>query len=246
MYIRSIELNGGVFKDADAYLNDIPAISRTRSLDISQRPVTFFVGENGSGKSTLLEAVAVAAGFNPEGGSRNFNFASKNTHSALYEHTRLVRSAARPRDGYFLRAESFYNVASNIDELDWDGGLINSYGGRSLHRQSHGESFMALVLNRLGGNGLYIFDEPEAALSPSRQLALLCAIHNLANANSQLLIATHSPILMAYPDALIYQLNENGIAPIAYDETENYRITRSFLNNPKRMLDILLNDEDDA
>ncbi len=239
MYIRSIELLDGEFAGEDAYLASIPAIRGLDKLDLAARPVTFFVGENGSGKSTLLEAVAVAAGFNPEGGSLNLRFATADTHSGLYSRLRLVREPRRPRDGYFLRAESFYNVASAIDELDEDHTLIDSYGGRSLHRQSHGESFLSLVLNRLGGAGLYIFDEPEAALSPSRQLALLCAMHRLAQARSQLLIATHSPILMAYPGAAIYLLDEQGIAPVAYEDTEHYQVTRSFLQDPARMLKAL-------
>ena len=237
MYIRSIELLDGEFTGEDAYLASIPAIRGLDRVDLSARPVTFFVGENGSGKSTLLEAVAVAAGFNPEGGSLNLRFATADPLSSLYSRLRLVREPQRPRDGYFLRAESFYNVASALDEIDDTG--YRSYGGRSLHRQSHGESFLSLVLNRLGGTGLYIFDEPEAALSPSRQLALLCAMHRLVQARSQLLIATHSPILMAYPGAAIYLLDEQGIAPVAYEDTEHFQVTRSFLQDPARMLKAL-------
>lgn len=236
MYIRSVELLEGHFAGEDAYLASIPAIRGMGKLDLSARPVTFFVGENGSGKSTLLEAVAVAAGFNPEGGSSNLRFATADTHSGLHRHMKLVREPVRPRDGYFLRAESFYNMASALDEVD---DLNRGYGGKSLHRQSHGESFLALVVNRLGGRGLYIFDEPEAALSPARQLALLCEMHRLVQNRSQLLIATHSPILMAYPEAVIYRLDESGVGAVAYEDTEHYAITRSFLQNPKRMLDIL-------
>ncbi|NCB31451.1 MAG: ATP-binding cassette domain-containing protein [Clostridia bacterium] len=242
MYIRSIALVDGNFSGDDAYLGAIPAIRGLGRLDISASPVTFFIGDNGSGKSTLLEAVAIASGFNPEGGSINLRFSSMDTHSGLYRRLKLIREPYRPQDGYFLRAESFYNMASAIDEVDEDHTLIPSYGGKSLHRQSHGESFLALVLNRLGGRGLYIFDEPEAALSPSRQMTLLCALHRLAENRSQILIATHSPILMAYPGATIYQLGEAGIAPVAYEDTEHYRITRSFLQNPRHMLDILLAD----
>ena len=243
MYIRSVALTDSLFAGDDAYLCAIPAIRSLGTLDLSRAPVTFLVGENGSGKSTLLEAIAVASGFNPEGGSKNFNFATADTHSGLHRHLRITRSPIRPRDGFFLRAESFYNVASNIDALDEGvGDFLQSYGGKSLHRQSHGESFLSLVLNRLGGNGLYLFDEPEAALSPARQLTLLAAVDQLVKANSQLLIATHSPILMAYPKAVIYLLDENGVTPVAYEDTEHYQIMRSFLQNPQRMLDVLLRD----
>lgn len=210
------------------------------------RPVTFLVGENGSGKSTLLEAIAVACGFNAEGGTRNFRFSTCSTHSQLGDY--LTPSRRRyPRDGFFLRAESFYNVASYIDRLDdepsFSPRLIDSYGGRSLHRQSHGESFLALVQHRFGGEGLYLLDEPEAALSPSRLLTLLGEIHRLTESDSQLIIATHSPILMAYPDARIYLLSQEGIRPVAYQETEHYQLTRRFLENPERMLRYLLDEQ---
>ena len=243
MYIRTIQLAQKDFSGPDAYLGRIPAVAGLEALDVSSQPVTFFVGENGAGKSTILEAAAIAYGFNPEGGSLNLRFSSADTHSGLHRHIRLVKEPVRPRDGYFLRAESFYNMATAIDEADYDGMLLPSYGGRSLHRQSHGESFLALVLNRLRGHGLYIFDEPEAALSPSRQLSLLCAIHNLVRQRSQLLIATHSPILLAYPHALLYRLDAAGIAPVAYEETEHYQLTRRFLENPKGMLRILLEED---
>jgi predicted ATPase len=178
----------------------IPAIRHLDELHFEQ-PVTFFIGENGAGKSTLLEAIAVGSGLNPEGGSRNFNFSTRASHAALRDHLRLVRSPRRVRDRYFLRAESYFNVAINIEELDREpfGGppITASYGGKSLHEQSHGESFFALFMNRLRGEGLYIFDEPEAALSPTRQLAFLSRLHELVGKGSQFLIATHSPILMA-------------------------------------------------
>ena len=207
--------------------------------------VTILVGENGTGKSTLLEAIAVACGFNPEGGSRNFQFSTNDTHSALHESLRVVRRAF-PKDGYFLRAESLYNVATNLEQLDrqpaFSRKLIESYGGRSLHKQSHGESFLALVQNRLGGNGLYLFDEPEAALSPMRQLTLLAEIDRLVKANSQLIIATHSPILMAYPGAQIFELSAEGIRAVDWRETEHYRITQRFLDDPARMLRYLIEE----
>ncbi len=200
-------------------------------------PVTFFAGENGCGKSTLIEAIAVALGFNAEGGSKNFNFSTKNTTSKLYKELTPSR-LKHEKDGFFLRAESFYNVATNIDELALN---IDKYGGKSLHAQSHGESFLALVQNRFRGNGLYILDEPEAALSPMRQLTLLAEMHNLVNNNSQFIIATHSPILLAYPKAEIYCLDK-GIEHTNYRETEHYYVTRDFLNNPEGFIGRLLEE----
>ena len=171
------------------------------------RPVTFLVGENGAGKSTLLEGIAVACGFNPEGGTRNFLFSTQDTHSPLGQYLTPVRTGYF-KDGFFLRAESFYNAASYVDELQKeDPSTLFSYGGTSLHKQSHGESFLALVQNRFGGDGLYILDEPEAALSPSRLLTLMGEIARLVEAHSQFIISTHSPILMAFPNARIYLLD---------------------------------------
>ena len=213
----------------------LPAIASLERIDLHPK-VSFFVGENGSGKSTLLEAIAVSLGFNAEGGSKNFNFATRRSHSELHEFLRIAKGIKRPRDGYFLRAESFFNVATEIDNLN----VVHSYGGRSLHEQSHGESFLALLMERFGGQGLYILDEPEAALSPQRQLAVLSRMHDLILDGSQFIIATHSPILMAYPEASIFQCSGDGIAQVAYEETEHYRITRDFLANPARMLRILL------
>ena len=243
-YIDRIYLREPV--PADSYLSALPAV---RALGDREHPllfpagVTFLVGENGTGKSTLLEAVAVACGFNAEGGTRNFDFSTRATHSPLHEYLTVGRTAY-PRDGFFLRAESFYNVATNIDEMDEEPSfsprLIDSYGGVSLHSQSHGESFLSLVQNRFGGEGLYLLDEPEAALSPTRQLTLLGEMHQLVGRNSQFIIATHSPILMAYPGARIYELSENGIAPVTYRETEHYQLTRRFLEDPERMLRYLL------
>jgi predicted ATPase len=149
----------------------------------------------------------------------------------------------RPRDGFFLRAESFFNVATEIERLDEGPGgppIVDSYGGRSLHQQSHGESFFSLMTNRFGGHGFYVLDEPEAALSPSRQLAMISRMHQLVQARSQFLIATHSPILMAYPDAWIYQITEEGLRRVAYRETEHYAVAKRFLNDTKTQLEILL------
>jgi predicted ATPase len=207
--------------------------------------VTFFVGENGSGKSTLIEAIAVAAGFNAEGGSRHFNFATRRSESKLHEYLRLARGVRRPKTGYFLRAESYFNVATTIEKLDEDPfagpPVIESHGGVPLHEQSHGESFLALVKNRFWPNGLYVLDEPEAALSPQRQLSLLTLIHELAfRRQCQFVIATHSPIILACPGATLYCLSSEGIAPVAYKETEHYALTRDFLLNPERYIARLL------
>lgn len=209
--------------------------------------VTFIIGENGSGKSTLLEAIAVAWGFNPEGGTKNFAFSTHRSHSDLYRFLRLSRGVMRPRDGFFLRAESFFNVATEIQKLDDEPSfgppIINSYGGKSLHAQSHGESFFSLFSNRFGGHGLYILDEPEAALSPTRQMAMLTRMHQLVQEKSQFIIATHSPIIMAYPNALILQLDpEEGPVPIKYEDTEHFRVMRDFLKRPDYFLNILLDD----
>ena len=241
-YLRSIQLKRDSVSSFDAYPFSIPAVRRLDRLEF-HRDVTFIIGENGCGKSTLLEATATAWGFNPEGGSKNFHFSTHASHSELYEHLTLVKSARRPRDRFFLRAESFFNVATTIDQLDAEPGpappIIASYGGRSLHEQSHGESFLALMLKRFGGNGLYILDEPEAALSPTRQLAVLRRMDQLVKANSQFIVATHSPILMAYPSAKIVLVDERGFQVVRYEETEHYAVTREFLADPAHVLERL-------
>ena len=212
-------------------------------LDLHPK-VTFIVGENGSGKSTLMEAIAVSFGFNAEGGTRNFGFGTRASHSVLHKYLRLSKGIRQPRDGFFLRAESFFNLATEIEKLDAEPApappIINSYGGKSLHEQSHGESFFSLVMHRFGGKGFYVLDEPEAALSPQRQLSLLTRIHDLVKDQSQFVITTHSPILMAYPDAVIYQCTDTGIHQVTYEETEHFQVMHDFVVNPKRMLDILL------
>jgi predicted ATPase len=226
----------------------IPAIGGLDTIEFD-RPVTFFVGENGAGKSTLLEAIAVGMGLNAEGGSRNFRFATRESHSGLSNFLRLSRSVRRVRDSFFLRAESYFNVATEIEALDREPGgprIIDSFGGKSLHEQSHGESFFALFLNRLRGNGLYFFDEPEAALSPTRQLAFLSRLHELVKDGSQFFIATHSPILMAYPDAAILVFENGPPRWTDYRDTEHYGVTRTFLNDTERMLDILLDRKPDV
>jgi predicted ATPase len=234
-FIRSITLDRTRVETFDRYPFSLPAVRALDSLELHPR-VTFVVGENGMGKSTLIEAVAVAAGFNAEGGSVNLRFSTMTTESELHQYVRLTRSIRRQRTGFFLRAESFYNVASELERMGRDDrGTFASYGGTSLHQMSHGESFVALMRNRFGRDGLYLLDEPEAALSPLRQLAMLALMHQLVESNGcQFVIATHSPILMAYPEAWIYELTEAGIERVTYEHTEHYRLTKDFLDDPNR------------
>ena len=246
-YIREVSLKRDEISNYERYPFSVPAVRELYGLEF-HTDVTFIVGENGCGKSTLLEAIAVAWRFNPEGGTVNFRFSTRASHSRLHEHLRLVKSIRRPKDGFFLRAESYFNVATDIERMDAEPSfgppIINSYGGRSLHEQSHGESFLALVMHRFGGNGLYILDEPEAALSPTRQLVVVWRIHQLVEDNSQFIIATHSPILMAYPRTKIFLLDRTGFTEVRYQDTEHYAVTKEFLANPARMLDQLLADDD--
>lgn len=243
LYLTRIELRQPVDAElAQSYVFSLPAVKHLGRLELRQ-PVTFLVGENGTGKSTLLEAVAVACGFNPEGGTHNFSFSTSDTHSPLYRALVVSKGVKRPKDGFFLRAESFYNVATEVDRLDKISPLLKSYGGRSLHSQSHGESFLALMLHRFGGQGVYLLDEPEAALSPSSLFAMLIRMRDLVERDSQFLIATHSPILMAYPGAEIYQLDEAGIRLTPYEETSHYLLTRQFLNHPQKMLGDLFRED---
>lgn len=242
-YLKGIELNS--MPPETSYLFELPVVKQLFKLDklLFNAPVTILVGENGTGKSTLLEAIAVAMGFNAEGGGRNFTFSTNSTHSELWQYIDTIKTVSA-KDGYFLRAESLYNLASNIDEMDklpsFDPPVIDGYGGVSLHKQSHGESFLSLIQNRFGGNGLYILDEPEAALSPTRLLTLISEIDRLVNNNSQLIIATHSPILMAYPKAEIIELSLDAITKKKYFETEHYKITKQFLDDPDRILHYLI------
>ena len=242
-YVSRVSLIRDRVESFDQYPFSLPAIRTLDYIELHPK-ITFFVGENGSGKSTLLEAIAVSLGFNPEGGTRNFNFGTRQSHSRLNEYLRIAKGIKRPSDGFFLRAESFFNVATEIERLDekpaFGPPLINSYGGRSLHEQSHGESFLALIEKRFRGKGLYILDEPEAALSPQRQLAVLSLIHDLVLDKSQFIIATHSPVLMAYPDARIFRCSGAGVEEVAYEDTEHFRVTRDFLADPHGILKTLL------
>ena len=244
---RNFLLRATLLRDRVPSFADYPfTIPSIRDLDVMEfeQPVTFLVGENGAGKSTLLEAIAVGCGLNAEGGSRNFSFSTRASHSRLADFLRLSRSPRRVRDSFFLRAESFFNVATEIEALDREPSfgppVISGFGGRSLHEQSHGESFFALFMNRLRGAGLFLLDEPEAALSPIRQLSFLSRLHELVQDGAQFVIATHSPILMAYPQAAIFLMADGAPASVAYRDTEHYQVTRNFLNRTEQMLDQLL------
>lgn len=226
--------------DASRYPFNVPAFSHGIDLELRSN-VTFFVGENGSGKSTLLEAVAECCGFNPEGGNRDHHYATFGDRSALATALRLVW-APKVTEGFFLRAESFYNFASYIEQVS----DLLAYGGKSLHQQSHGESFLALFVNRFE-QGIYILDEPEAALSPQRQLSFLKIIHDLEKPDqAQFLISTHSPIILSYPGAVLYSLDGDSMREVEYRETEHYLLTRDFLNAPERYLRTLFSEEDEG
>lgn len=237
-YLQRVSIRSDAEINFNNYPYNIPSVRELTQLEFHP-DVTFFVGENGSGKSTLLEGIAVALGYGPEGGTKNVQMQTTESVSLLHQSLRLSRSFQKPKDGYFLRAESFFNVATYMDEV----GYLDGYGNRSLHARSHGEAFMALLVHKFRGKGLYILDEPEAALSPNRQLAALTAIHQLVQDESQFIIATHSPILLSYPNAKILQFDGGGITEVKYEDTEHYAVTRDFLNNYPRRLEQLLSDE---
>lgn len=222
--------------DRNSYLWTIDAIAGVDREDFDS-PITCFVGENGSGKSTLLEAMAVSYGFNPEGGTKNYAFSTYDSHSKLCETMRLVKGPRKARWGYFLRAESFYNVATAEAEYSQSGGVP-----QHLHEKSHGESFLATVQSNFQPGGVYFLDEPEAALSPQRQLTLLREIYICARAGAQFFIVTHSPILLGLPDAAILSFDDGSLHPIAYEDTDSYRITSLFLSDRKRILHTLLEE----
>lgn len=242
LFLRAVRISPEM--PADEYYAALPAIQAIRregGLNFT-KPVTFLVGENGVGKSTLIEAIAVASGFNAEGGTLNFDFSTADSHSSLYRYLIPSRGYRRNRDGFFLRAESFYNAATYLDEVEaWNpNGPFSSYGGKSLHKQSHGESFLALAENRFSKNGLYLLDEPEAALSPMRLLRLMVTVHELAKGGAQFIISTHSPILMTLPDSDLIQFTEEGLEHTDYRRTEHFQFTLAYLENPDRMLRELL------
>lgn len=243
-FLRWVELDPDTPTAGYPYALPVVAALRAAGRLPLDPGVTFLTGDNGTGKSTLVEALAVAAGFNPEGGSVNFRFSTRSSESALGGYLRLVRSPGRPSTGYFLRAESFYNVATEIERLARDPGgpdLHARYGGRSLHERSHGESFLDLATHRFGPDGLYVLDEPEAALSVPGCLALVARIHDLVRAGSQFVVATHSPVLLAVPGATILRIGDDGvISQVTFDEADPVALTRSFLTDPQRFLRHLL------
>ena len=220
--------------DPRSYLRKIEAISGLTEWTFRQ-PVTFFVGENGSGKSTLLEALAVAYGFNPEGGTKNYSFSTYDSHSELHDAIRLSKGIHKPGWGYFLRAESFYNVATaEQDYMEWK--------SQRFHEMSHGESFLAMIQNNFRPNGIYLLDEPEAALSPQRQLTLLLEIVSCSRDGAQFIIVTHSPILLGIPDAEILSFDNGLLHPITYEETDSFQVTEMFINHRQRILHQLLEE----
>jgi predicted ATPase len=237
LFLKRIQLDHENIPTYKEYPFSIPSIKNLHQLNL-KRNVTFFVGENGSGKSTLLEAIADKCQFNTAGGGRNNTYNVHASESALGEYIRLSW-LPKVTDGFFLRAESFYNFASHIDEVK----AYNAYGGRSLHQQSHGESFLSLFLNRFKGRAIYLLDEPEAALSPQRQLSFLKILHDLVTAgDSQFIIATHSPILLGYPNATILSFDNDTIKEIDYEMTDHYQITKYFLQNRDKFLREILDD----
>jgi predicted ATPase len=240
---------------ANTYPFNLPAVQALACGLSMTSAVTFLVGDNGSGKSTILEALAVAWGFNAEGGSVNLRFSTRSTHSSLNQHLVISRNGAKPKAGFFLRAESYYNVLSATEDLEFMSTpapeVMDGHAGRTggpLHERSHGESFWDLFMDRFKPKGLYLLDEPESALSPQRQLAALCRFHDLAQAGSQFIIATHSPLLLACPGARILLLDERGITETAYDDLSLVRIYRGMLADPQQQLRkmLLAGDADDT
>ncbi|MBQ8196898.1 MAG: AAA family ATPase [Clostridia bacterium] len=250
LFVSGIRLKGDI--PQDNYLYDLPVIKNVRQMgELSfKKPITFFVGENGIGKSTIIEAIAVKFGFNPEGGTKNYNFHTKSTHSILCEYMTLIKTCNFAKSGYFLRAESLYNAISYYDytwneqlsDNDYFDTLRNDEDSPfSLHTKSHGESFLRTIED-FRPNGLYILDEPEAALSPNGIMKLMCHMDRLIKKGCQFIVSTHSPILITMPNSDIYQLTKDKIELVDYTQTEHFIITRKFLNNPNQMLNYLLKD----
>ncbi|MBQ6547063.1 MAG: AAA family ATPase [Bacilli bacterium] len=243
LFVQEIKLERGKVPSFDIYPFDIKVVKNFTEIELT-KPVTFFVGENGIGKSTFIEAIAVYLGLNAEGGTQNFNFSTIPTHSILSEYLFIPRYGM-PKTKFFLRAESFYNVISEIQKISEDpdsfGTLYDSYGG-NLHECSHGESFIKLVENRFSDKGLYILDEPEAALSPQKQMNLLCLIDDLVKKGSQFIIASHSPIIISYRDAQILDLNDN-FKEIKYEDTDIYQSYKMYLNDPYRIQHLMFDEE---
>ena len=243
-FVRSVTLrpaDGG--DQRRGYPWELPAIAALSAGMALNPGVTYLIGENGSGKSTLLEAIAVAAGMNAEGGSSNFRFSTRDSHSDLHGSILLVRGGRQPRTDFFLRAESLFTAATYLEQLaESDGRALAAYGGGSLHEQSHGESFLAVLINRFGPDGLYLLDEPEAALSTQNCLTCLRRVHELVTEGSQFIIATHSPILLAYPGATIYRCGEEGLEQVGYEDADPVRLTSAFLRDRERFLQHLLAD----
>ena len=237
-YVRGLKPEPVPEAEAGNYPFNIPAVADLGALTFDQ-PVTFFIGENGSGKSTVLEAIAIKAGFNPEGGTRHMQFAHRPTESQLHEHLRLIRSPRREKTGFFLRGETLFNMATEVERQE-----LYEYGWEGLHERSHGEALLWLANHRFGPNGLFLLDEPETALSPSRQLSFLTLIHDRVKNGGQFIIATHSPILLAYPQARIFEFGPDGVSITSLEESEPFRITRDFLNRPSSFLKHLLTEPD--
>ena len=234
-FILWVELLRDKIKDESKYPFSLCCIQALEEITFNKN-ITFLVGENGTWKSTLLEAIAIAYWLNPEWWSKNTHFLTQETHSSLWEHLRLSKWYRQPKDSYFLRAESFYNVSSNLDEMQKeDPRALDAYGGKSLHEQSHWESFFTLFMERFWANWIYILDEPEAALSPQKQIAFLVRLQELIDQWSQFIIATHSPILLAYPKAKIFEITKSWYTTAKYDDLESVSLYRDFLNNHEYM-----------
>lgn len=246
MFLKRISLLSENDIDSNEYPFTIPSIKSFSQLKLTSN-ITFFVGENGSGKSTLLEAIAEKCDFNTAGGGRNNTYDVHAANSVLGDYIRLSWMP-KITNGFFMRAESFYHFATHVDELQKEGAdAYRSYGGRSLHEQSHGESFFSLFQNRFNGRAIYLLDEPEAALSPQRQLAFLRVLHDLAEkGNCQFIIATHSPILLGYPEASILSFDKGRIEEIDYEQTDHYQITKYFLDHREKFLEDILKEEPES